>query len=272
MFKLAVDLPYKGTVRIKELTNGELFNILKYCVADDSEGLEMYFDEVIFSTLPPLNVIDKFYLLLFLRSFYISDTIQIDIKHDKVNSMELYMENMLHKIETLKKVENKSIQKAGVVIELGPPSKLYYDSVENIVYDCIQSIKIGKENYDLTKMSLSDKDIIFDNLKCNISTPLYDYFEYISSLLTDVTLIDSYPQYDVESTTVKLLSNDPLKFIMIMFSQNISDFLSFMYHYVNKVGGTFKDFLNLTYNDSKIIFDYYQEEVMKQNESLNTEK
>lgn len=269
MFKLAVDLPYSGTVRVEELTNRQLFTILKYCTAEDMEGFEEYLNETIFSKLPPLNIIDKFYLLLFLRSFYVSDSISIAITHEKVNSMEFYLENMLNKISELKKIDNHTIETKQVSIELGLPSRLYFESYDDIVYDCIQSLQLDGDVYNISKLGKEDKDKIFTSIKQNIPTDITNYFTFINKNLSDIVMINRHEDYGIDETVIKPLSNDPLRFVMIIFAQNISDFLNFMYNYVNKVGGTFKDFLELTFNDSKIMFDFYQEEMIKQNESLN---
>lgn len=272
MFKLSVELPYYGNVWVEELTNRQLFTIVKYCVAGDVEGFSNYINETIFSRLPPLNIIDKFYLLLFLRSFYVGDILELSIKHEKVKYMEFYMDTILEKIESLPKIENKQVKIDQFAVELGLPSSLYFKSGELIVYDCVKSLHIGGDTFDISKLSEQDKDNVLSLLPPKLSVNIQDFFNYVVAKITKVELIKGYPQYELEEVIVKPISNDPLYFAMSLFTQDMSAFLNFMYMFVNKVGGTFNDFFDLTFNDSKIIFDFYREEMIKQNESVNGNK
>jgi hypothetical protein len=272
MFKLVVNLPYCGEVRVGELTNRDIFTIIKYCTAQDMPGLSEFLDDLIFSKLPPLNIVDKFYLLLFLRSFYISDILQVKIKHEKVNHMDFYIETMLERIDNLTYVDVKEIKVGDIILQLQLPSSFYQSGNETIVFDCIKSIQIDEDIYELAALSTLERDKILAALPGAITNDIYTHYQFLCDKKLEAIMLDSYPDYEVQEVKVRMLSNDPLQFIMMMFMQDISDFLAFMYHYVNKVGGTFNDFLDLTINDSKLIFDFYQEEMMKQNESLNNKQ
>jgi hypothetical protein len=272
MFKLVVNLPYYGEVRVSEITNRDIFTIIKYCTAEDMPGLSRFLDDIIFNKLPPLNIVDKFYLLLFLRSFYINDVLQVKITHDKVNHMDFYIETMLERIENLNYIDVKEINIGDVTLQLQLPSSLYQSGNETIVFDCIKSIKVGGDVCELATLTNLDRDKILDMLPGNITNDIYNHYQFLCEKKLEAIMLDSYPNYDIKEVNVRILSNDPLQFIMMMYMQDISDFLAFMYHYVNKVGGTFNDFFDLTINDSKIIFDYYQEEMVKQNESLNNKQ
>lgn len=272
MFKMIINLPYYGELRVKELTNKEIFAILKYCTAGDLQGLEEFLTESIFSHLPPLNIIDKFYMLLFLRAFYLGETIQIKIKHDKVPHMDFFLQTMLENIETAKRVEPKTIELEGFKVILDIPSKLFYNTTEDMVFDCVKEIQIGEDTYNLSNISSDLKDRVLKALPSKLAPKIYNFFHDAHNTIGDVVMISEYPNYEIEKVSVKPISNDPLAYIMSIFSQNLTDYLGFMYHYVNKVGGTFKDFMDLTFNDAKIILDFHQEEMIKQNESLNTKK
>lgn len=272
MFKLVVDLPYCGEVRVNEITNRDIFTIIKYCTAEDMSGLSSFLDDIIFSKLPPLNIIDKFYLLLFLRSFYISDVLQVKIKHEKVNHMDFYIETMLERISNLPYIDIKEINLGDITLQLQLPTSLYQIGNETIIFDCIKSIQFGKDVYELATLSNTERDKILDLLPGSITVQIYSHYQFLCDKKLETIMIDGYSKYDVQEVKVRVLSNDPMQFVMMLYAQDISDFLAFMYHYVNKVGGTFNDFLDLTINDSKIIFDFYQEEMMKQNESLNNKQ
>jgi len=272
MFKLAVQLPHHGEVRIEELTNRDIFTIIKYCTAEDLHGLNNFLNKIIFSKLPTLSIVDKLYLLLFLRSFYIGDTLQLKITHEKVPYMDFYIENMMERVGNIDISETKEIGFDWCMVNLGIPNNLYYENNESVVFGCINSVTVGDNTYNFSDICNEEKDNILELLPGIITPQIYSFFKDLNEKIPIITVIDSYPSYGIEQVDVRMLSNDPLKLIMMLFSQDISEFLTFMYQFVNKVGGSFNDFFDLTFNDSKIIFDFYQEEMTKQNESLNTKQ
>lgn len=272
MFKLAVQLPHYGEVRIEELTNRDIFTIIKYCTAEDLQGLNEFLNKVLFNKLPPLSIIDKLYLLLFLRSFYISDILQLKINHEKVPYMDFYIENMMERVGNIDVSETREIGFDWCGVNLGIPNNLYYNSNESVVFGCVNSVTVGGKTYDFGNIADEEKDDILELLPGTITPQIYNFFKELNEKIPVITVIDGYPNYGIEQVDIRILSNDPLKLIMMLFSQDISEFLTFMYQFINKVGGTFNDFFELTFNDSKIIFDFYQEEMMKQNESLNTKQ
>jgi hypothetical protein len=272
MFKLAVQLPHYGEIRIEELKNRDIFTIIKYCTAEDLEGLNDFLTKTLFNKLPPLSIVDKLYLLLFLRSFYIGDTLQLKITHEKVPYMDFYIENMMERIGNIDVSETKEVTFDWCTVNLGIPNNLYYESNESVVFGCVNSVTVGGSIYDFSSISNEEKDNILELLPGTITPQIYNFFKSLTNKMPTVTVIDGYPTYGIEQIDIRMLSNDPLKLVMMLFSQDISEFLTFMYQFVNKVGGNFNDFFELTFNDSKIIFDFYQEEMIKQNESLNTKQ
>lgn len=270
MFTFNVKLPYYGDLRVEELSNRDIFTIFKYCTADDVEGLSLFFEKVIFSKLPLLNVIDKLYLLLFYRSFYLDDIIQIRVDHEKAKHMDFFIENMLEKIHNIDFIQDEEIISNNLKITLSLPSSLYHKTGEDIIYDCIKSVKIGNETIFLHNLNKVEKNELLDTLPAKITSNILEYFKKVSAAAGSVSVIDENIKYQIDRVNIQLLSNQPIEFIKILFKQDMVNYLEFMYHYVNKVGGTFEDFFNLTFNDTKIILDFHREEVIQQNESLKT--
>lgn len=270
MFTFNVTLPYYGDLRVEELSNRDIFTIFKYCTADDAEGLSLFFENVIFSKLPWLNVIDKLCLLLFYRSFYLDDTIQIKVNHEKAKHMDFFIDNMLEKISSLDIIDDECVTTNNIKVILSLPSTLYHKTNEDIIYNCIKSVKIDNETIVLHNLSKAEKNELLDNLPAKITSKILEYFKTASDKTGSVSVIGEHKHYEIDEVGIQLLSNQPIEFIKILFKQDMANYLEFMYHYVNKVGGTFEDFLNMTFNDTKIILDFYREEVVQQNESLKS--
>ena len=74
-FNIKTRLPSGKEVRIPELKNKDFFTILKFCENEDFEGLNNFFNEVIFKGIEDLDIIDKFYVLLLVRMIYVDPEI-----------------------------------------------------------------------------------------------------------------------------------------------------------------------------------------------------
>ena len=60
-FSIKTRLPSGRSVRVPELKNKDFFTALKFCENEDFEGLNSFFNAVIFKGIEDLNIIDKFY-------------------------------------------------------------------------------------------------------------------------------------------------------------------------------------------------------------------
>lgn len=268
MFKFKINLTNGKTVRIPELTNRDLLTLIKYCIFDDCEGINLFVEDKIFKDTE-LNCIEKFYVLLFLRTIYVGNEITITANASFTDKVTLSLNSILEKIENIDlPAPIKLTLDENIIITLQLPSKLYYNTIDDMYFDLIKTITINNTDIDFTAVDDNAKNKILDCLPNAFMGHLMNTFTEFAKCVGDVTIVERDDLFQIDTIKISLLSNQPCAILKQLYSQDLTGFLEFIYQFVNKVGGSFDDALNLNINDCKIMFSFYVEEIKKQNEEL----
>lgn len=271
MFTYPLIVPSGKKIRVPEIDNRTMFNIIKHSQMKDYEGMIDYLDNIIFNKIAePLDIVDKFYVLLYVRIVGLGATVQLDSESGnftKTTSLDLLP--IVEKLETIERVDEQVIVIDGFTIKLGLPSKIYFPSQDDLVFDCFKYMKHGKDEVFLHLLSDEEKNKLYEILPPTISSHLVSYADKVIEKMGEITVIPNNIVTKTEETRIRLVSNGPIMLISQLFNQDISSFFEFLYHFVNKIGGSVEDFFKLTYSDCKIILDFYVEEVKKQNDEMN---
>lgn len=268
MFDFPLILPSGNKVRIPEITNQDVYALMKFCVFNDIEGFEKYVNRVVFSHLPSLTIIDKFYVLLFLRVIYLGEEITVSLKESFTDKLSVSLNVILEKFEQLILPDSEIITIDDFKVELGVPTQLYFSTIDELYFSLVRSVAYGGSKIDFNTITEEEKQKIYELLPPKFINELQRFYTTLINTLGNLVVFEENKTFNVEEISVNFLSNQPCYFIKQLYSQDINSFLEFMYQFVNKVGGSFSDFLKLSINDCKIIFNFYVDEVKKQNEEL----
>ena len=140
-FNIKTRLPSGKEVRIPELKNKDFFTILKFCENEDFEGLNNFFNEVIFKGIEDLDIIDKFYVLLLVRMIYVDPEIIFEDKNK--SAVNFSIQNILEKIDLFERDYDKVYEFNTYKIELGLPNLLYFEDLNDIYLSIIKKIQIS---------------------------------------------------------------------------------------------------------------------------------
>jgi hypothetical protein len=268
MFDFPLILPSGNKVRIPEITNQDVYALMKFCVFNDIEGFEKYVNRIIFDHLPSLTIIDKFYILLFLRVIYLGEEVTFNLKESFTDKLNVSLSVILEKFEQLTPPTNEVIAIDNFKVELGIPIQLYFNTIDELYFSLIRSVTYNGSKIDFNTITEEEKQKIYELLPPKFINELQRFYTTLINTLGNLVVFEENKTFNVNEISVNFLSNQPCYFIKQLYSQDINSFLEFMYQFVNKVGGSFSDFLKLSINDCKIIFNFYVDEVKKQNEEL----
>lgn len=237
---------------------------------NDIEGFNTCINNLIFSKTDQLNIVDKFYTLLFLRILYIGD--QISLPGNTTSGyVNISLNEMLEKFERIEIPQAEIVVIDDFTVELGIPTKIYFSSIDELYFDLIKSVKYGGDTIRFDNIDESQKDLIISALPVKTTNRIIEFYAALTKTIGDVVVINSNDTFNLEQINLNFLSNQPCTFIKQLYSQDLNSFLEFMYHFVNKIGGTFNDFLDLNTNDCKIMFNFYVDEIKKQNDELKSD-
>ena len=142
-FSIEVALPSGKKIRVKELKNSEYLSIIKFTENRDFKGLNDFFEALYIR--PDLNIIDRIYLLLYIRMTSIEPDINITVDN---KSISISVASMLDKIESSYVDLETTIEVNGIVVTLDLPCISYYETVDDLLIATIKHIQIGNESID----------------------------------------------------------------------------------------------------------------------------
>ncbi len=139
-FNVEIVLPSGKKVRIRELKNQEYLTIVKFCSNQDMVGLAKFFDDTFIDS--DLNIIERFYLLLYMRMLFIEPDITLTIDKREV---KIDIATMLNKIEASYIDLERTVTENGIEITLDLPKLSFFENIEDLYLSTIYYIKAGGE-------------------------------------------------------------------------------------------------------------------------------
>lgn len=263
-FNIKTRLPSGEIVRITELKNRDYFTILKFCENEDYEGLDDFFKKTIFKDLQELSILDKFYLLLFLRMLFIGSDITFQDKEKRLVKFDL--DNILEKINLYDTDFVKVYSFDKFQIELGLPNLIYFKDINDIYTSIIKKVFINDKCIPFSTLSSNEKEDILANIPNQVFATLQAYVYDLSRNLSNFIIVEKNEDFNIEEINLNILSNGIISFILGIYSGGLSNFFDLVYVFTTTLKFNMTDFFNLTPRDSKVLLNIYKKEISKAKE------
>jgi hypothetical protein len=267
-FTVPITTPSGVEVRIEGIDNRQYQEILKFCANNDYEGLEQFFDSVVFDKInEKLNCIDKFYILIALRIFFIDESIAI-LSDNKEITLSLY--NVLANLDKIELI-NKKYNVGSIELELGYPDKLYYSNIDSYLDNIIVSLTLNGKTVYFKDMTVEEKTEILNFLPNKCLTVLYNHFKDITESFKDFIVVNENKTFNLDKISFSLISSNLISFIISIYNLNLLSFFETLYVFVNKMKADSELFYTLSPIDSKILLNILNAEIKAQNDSLKNQ-
>jgi hypothetical protein len=267
-FTVPITTPSGKDVRLEGITNRQYQQIIKYCAINDYEGLESLLETLIFSKIPhKLNCIDKFYILIAIRIFFIDESITI-LSKDKEITLSLY--KVLANLDKIE-LENKIYSVDGVKLELGYPDNLFYSNIDDYLDSIIISLTLNNKTISFQDITSEEKTEILNFLPNKCLSILYNHFKEITEAFEDFIVVDENKEFEMDGISFNLISSNLISFITNIYNFNTTSFFEMLYVFVNKMKADSNLFYSLAPIDSKILLNILNAEIKEQNDSLKTQ-
>ncbi len=126
-FNVEIVLPSGKKVRVRELKNKEYLTIVKFCANQDMVGLAKFFDSTFIDS--DLNIIERFYLLLYIRMLFIEPDITLNIEK---RDIKIDIATMLNKIESSYIDLERTVIEGGIEVTLDLPKVSYFENIDDL--------------------------------------------------------------------------------------------------------------------------------------------
>ena len=262
-FSIEVPLPSGKTVRVRELKNSEYLSIIKFAQNKDFEGLGAFFDELFIR--PDLNIVDRIYLLIYMRMTFIDPDIHLTIDNKAVT---VSVASMLDKIEESYVDLETKITINGIEITLDLPCITHYENVEDLLIATIKHIQIGNDSIDYNELDDEVRDEVLGNLPASVFGHVNKFLETIQDNLLNVDLIEENKIIGLEATRINLIANNMLEFVCSLYGTDLDGFYTMIYSFQNTIMPGSNYFFDMSPVESRIIINAHQKRIKEENDRL----
>lgn len=271
-FTISITTPSGIDVRVPGITNREYLNIIKFCGSKDYEALEQIFEKHIFSKIPQkLNCIDKFYILIVVKIFFIDEEITVLSSDGKQIDISLF--TVLNKLDDIEITDTYTYSTDNIKFELGIPERLFYKNIDDYFDSIIKTITIkNKTAINYKKLSTEDKQAIFNNLPHESISILKNHLKFITDHYKNFTIIEENESFLVDKVDIDLLSSSLINVICSIYGLSLINFFESLYVFVNKMSADSNLFYSMTPLDSKTMIEILNQDIKRQNEALKNEE
>lgn len=262
-FNVEVALPSGKKIRVKELKNSEYLSIIKFAQNRDFEGLGAFFDELYIR--PDLNIVDRIYLLIYMRMTFIEPDINMTIDN---RSITVSVASMLDKIEANYVDLETKVDINGIEVTFDLPCITHYESVDDLLISTIKHIQIGNESIDYNELDDEVRDEVLSNLPSTIFGHVIKFLQTVQDNLLNVDLIESNESIGLEATRINLMANNVLEFISSLYGTDLQGFYTMIYSFQNTIMPGSNYFFDMSPIESRIIMNAHQKRVKEENDQL----
>lgn len=244
----------------------------KFIQNDDNESIINTFENIIKTCctehieVDKLSSVDMFCILLNLRIMCISQTFDFEAtvtksteSVKKTQKLDLY--DILDKITNHPSGYIQQIKtQEGYDVTLGVPIGMRVMSVDELMVNVVDSIKIAEKNYNLQHLSFDEKTTILDNLPGDVLTYITNYLKKMDHECR-IKVFEFIQTGDLANIELKLFDNSLFEFIKAMYNCNLQEQYYIRYLMVKRLGFNLRDVEDITPIDTTNYINLYREEL-----------
>lgn len=263
----------KTNIRIKPLKNKNYFEILKFIISKDDEGLHQYFEWLLNDLIIEKNVIsnltslEKFLIMLDVRSLSLGDKISMNTSNNiKIDLLlSTIKNNILDKIKELELTKIFNFYNNKITFNL--PKSFVINDIDKIYTEIIDNIQIDDNLLNFNSLTDEEKDIIINNIPANISVEMFNFIKNIQNTFNNITIISENEKIGIQKVPLNVFDNTMFYFIKTLYGEELYNFYETEFNMIYKMHFTHEHYMDLTPNECRIYINFYNEDIKKQEEA-----
>lgn len=252
-----VKLPHSGErIKIPLITFEHVITVSRLIYDNNDEGLVEYIEDIL--NLKGLNSVDKLFVILKTREFFIGDELTVTSSSTQV-AIPVY-----RLIEALTSVSDYSkvivVNNIKIVVDT-PMDILANSSIVNDIQTVIKTIEVGGQVIQFSKLDADSKDKIISLLPSSVFNDIKNY------LLHDVEPIILFggTQSMKEQIALNLFTSDVFNFVKLLFSDySIDACREIVFHLSRRMSA------DVLFKSTPMDVKFYLNELARDNKSEDT--
>lgn len=275
-FYIKLGLPLlKKEIHYKSLTNYHYINVLKYITNNDDAGLCEYFDFVLSDCIlekeiiKNLSNIEKFLILLDLRSIAIGDELQL--QGEKSATLKYSINSIKNNVlQCLPSVGVNNVFKYdAITVELSPLRALMINDIDDLYIGVINKVELLGECVIFDDITLENKKNIEKMLPAKFSEDILTYINDVKSKLAGNVILNGKESFGIPTIPLEIFDNTLFHFIRSIFSDNLINMYELEYTITSKFGISYERFIKMTPVECKIFINFYNRDKKREEEEQN---
>lgn len=265
----------KTNIRIKSLKNKNYFEILKFVISKDDDGLNQYFEWLLKDLIIEKDIIsnltglEKFLIMLDIRSLSLGDKISMNTNNNiKIDLLlSTIKNNIIDKIKELELTKIFNFNNNKITFSL--PKSFIINDIDKIYTEIIDNIQIDDNLLNFNSLTDEEKDSIISNIPANISVEMFNFIKKIQNKFDYITIISENENIGLQKIPLNVFDNTMFYFIKTLYGEELYNFYETEFNMIYKMHFTHEHYMDLTPNECRIYINFYNEDIKKQEEAQN---
>jgi len=249
-----VKLPHLGErIKIPIITFEQVMTISRLIYDNNDEGLVDYIEDIL--NLKGLNSVDKLFVILKAREFFISEELTLSSSTSQV-AIPVY-----RLIEALTSVEDYSkmivVDDIKIIVDT-PNDMIVTNSIVSDIQTVIKTIEVGGQVIHFSKLDVESKDKILSLLPPSVFSEIKHYLLYE---VGHIVLFDGTQSLN-EKIALNLFTSDVFNFAKLLFSEySIDSYREIIFHLSRKISA------DILFKSTLMDVKFYLKELSNENKS-----
>ena len=273
MFTFNIKLTDNKSVECRELPNRLYVPFVKSIMNNDNVIISNFIDTIIEYTvinknqIKELNCIDKFLILLDLRSISISNNITINTGQ-LFNNTNVEIDKLCaHILESLPIITEQVFIDDLIKIKINIPRDISYEFTN--ISNTIQNIQIDKDIIQMNQVTSKVRESILNFIPAKLFNQIINFIDITTKSMEHINIITANPKLNISKVEFNIFNNTLFEFIKAIYNENLLNVYKMQYILMSKLNYDNDTYLNLTPNESQLHLNFYNEELKQQQDEYN---
>jgi hypothetical protein len=264
----------KQNIRVRGINNSHYFDLLKFITNNDDEGLNDFFENLILDLLVDKSIyndltnLEKFLILLDLRSISVGDSLQVTGSNSSKIDLSLIsiknaIQNKADKLDLVKCL--KCGNNYNVFLSL--PKIFLIDDIDKMYTEIIDRIEINDEILKFFNLTNNEKDLIINNIPATISGNILSFIKNVQNSVGEINIITGNEKFGLETIKLSVFDRTMFMFLKNIFTDDLYNYYELQYNLSNKMNVSYDHFMKMSPNECKLFINFYNKEMKKQEEA-----
>ena len=273
MFTFNIKLTDNKSIECRELPNRLYVPFVKSIMNNDNVIISNFLDKIIEYTvinknqIKELNCIDKFLILLDLRSISISNSITINTGQLFNNTSVEIDKLCAHILESLPIITEQVFIDDLIKIRINIPKDISYEFTN--IANTIQSIEIDKDLIQMNQVTSKVRESILNFIPAKLFNQIINFIDITTKSLDHIDIIAANTKQNISKVEFNIFNNTLFEFIKAIYNENLLNVYKMQYILMSKLNYDNDTYLNMTPNESQLHLNFYNEELKQQQDEYN---